>query len=476
MICRYVFVVLISFLIFSVNANGSEDENMLKRFSDFSENTVGSGVESMSDGFSDLSDGEEVPEDVNVNTHDELLELKSMISKCVGIVEGIKDELSSMHKTIEGIKLSESGEGLKISDSGLEEIEQRLLMLEHKYQQHHGAATIVKKLKDEEELESIREKIKEIDLKDDEMQMITSRLVELERKYANAIDSVNEIKESVTKKELSAVREREPIDTERLNEKKLEEMSQRLKILEKKNDETFDTMDTIKEATAQLRKEVEDQGIETTLLKKEYKKTKKRTNPDVKSIEEQLNVIAEIVVKHDKQLLDIDDDVEIVEAEQEKKLLGDYLYGTSYSESEQTSDSETQEEIVDVDEQASLDTFPSSNTEEKIYDILKDQGYWEIGDGFYAKDVSLMPFGSSVELSGVILSSSGTDYSVAEFKIILYDNQGQLLREQEFSLIGFIGGEAKHFTEIIPGVEIDKIAKYAFVFGSNGEPLQVIDR
>ncbi len=474
MICRHVFVVFAFCLIFSVNANSSEDENMLQRFYGLTENSESSEGESRLEESSELSEGEEVSEDAKMCN--ELSELKSMVSKCIGMVEGIKDELRSMHKAIDGIKLSKHGEMSKVGGTVLDEIKQRLLMLEHEYEQHHGPAVIVKKLKDEEELESIRKKINEIDSKDEEVQVIISRLDKLERKYANAIDSVNEIKETVTKKELSAIREREPIDTERLNEKKLEKMSQRLKILEQKDNETSDTMDTIKEATAQLRKEVEDQGIETTLLKKEYKKTKKRMNPDVKSIEEQLNVIAEIVVKHDKQLLDNDDDMEIVETEQEKKLLGDYLYGTSYRESEQTSDSDGQEGIEKVNEQASLDTFQSSNTEEKIYDILKDQGYWEIGDGFYAKDVLLMPFGSSVELSGVILSSSGTDYSVAEFKIILYDNQGQLLREQEFSLIGFIGGEAKHFTEIIPGVEIDEIAKYAFVFGPNGDPLQVIER
>jgi len=79
--------------------------------------------------------------------------------------------------------------------------------------------------------------------------------------------------------------------------KKLVKLIAKFNILERKDEEAFETIQILKEAISGLRKRAEKQEIVTQLFEKYLREMPKSEDSKEKSLEAQLNVISDIVIK-----------------------------------------------------------------------------------------------------------------------------------------------------------------------------------
>jgi hypothetical protein len=92
------------------------------------------------------------------------------------------------------------------------------------------------------------------------------------------------------------------------------------------------------------------------------------------------------------------------------------------------------------------------------------KGYIDIGMGFFIKDLTFVSFGSSCRVQGKIVNKSGNYYSTADFKIRVFNNVGQQLGGQSFSVIGFSQEREEAFEEILTGVNEEEITNYTLYY------------
>ncbi|MBI2556651.1 MAG: hypothetical protein HYW13_04420, partial [Planctomycetes bacterium] len=90
----------------------------------------------------------------------------------------------------------------------------------------------------------------------------------------------------------------------------------------------------------------------------------------------------------------------------------------------------------------------------------EEEGFKEMEDGFYIRNVSLFPFGSSSQIKGEIKNLSDRDRSIAAFTIKVYNASDMLLFTQDFSIKTFRKGDIRAFNEIISGYTPLDIARY----------------
>ena len=90
----------------------------------------------------------------------------------------------------------------------------------------------------------------------------------------------------------------------------------------------------------------------------------------------------------------------------------------------------------------------------------EEEGYKDIGDGFYIRNVNLYLFGSSSQIKGDIKNYSEKDWSIATFVIRVYNASNFQLFTQDFSVKTFKKGEVRTFNEIISGYSPLDIARY----------------
>ncbi|OOP54792.1 MAG: hypothetical protein AYP45_18145 [Candidatus Brocadia carolinensis] len=93
----------------------------------------------------------------------------------------------------------------------------------------------------------------------------------------------------------------------------------------------------------------------------------------------------------------------------------------------------------------------------------EEEGYKEIGDGFYIRNVTLSLFGSSSQIKGEIKNFSERDRSIASFVVKVYNVSEMLLFTQDFSIKTFKNGEVRTFNEIISGYTPIEIARYEII-------------
>ncbi len=389
--------------------------------------------------------------DLTTNELSDLTKLEILINKCADMAKTLEKELATVKEAVAFIKHKE-GQTLEIAD--------RMETLESKYKDKIRTIEIVNNLKEEEMKTFVNKTVESLNLREKDMDEVQERLDSLEGKFEDERELIDEVKVANVSEELDSMKN--AIKSIKEREEDILDLSSRLKTLENKWANSFDTVDTLKEATAELRKGLEDQEITTSIIQKELKRDPAPKTEGEKSVEEQLSVISELVLEHDKELTDV---------------IGAFENENIDPKNDEIKDAPTMDERIveagnDLNKaEAQVEAEPEQ--EGDIFNLFKDKGYFEIGNGFYAKDISFQPFGSSVELSGIILNASAEDYNIANFKILVYDDNSEFLREQEFSLKGIAGSESKSFYEIISGVKTDKIANYAIVFGNNKTPDQL---
>ena len=237
------------------------------------------------------------------------------------------------------------------------------------------------------------------------------------------------------------------------NEASILKLIARFRIFEKKHKESSaETINTLKEAIATLRKRVEDQDVTMHIFEKKYNILQKPLEPLQKSIKNQTNTISKIVVK-------LDDQEQIIKSLSKKT--GFPITG-----------SETIHKAID--NEAVLDQIIHVKAEIKIANFLNEGDHYDIGGGLYAKKLMFEPFGTSVEFSGIILNASERDVNVANLSIYIHDEKDKLIWDKDFRISGIKRGYTKFFSEILSGIKIKQIEKYALVMGFDAKPIEFL--
>ncbi|MGR3317721.1 MAG: hypothetical protein ACUZ8O_04505 [Candidatus Anammoxibacter sp.] len=280
-------------------------------------------------------------------------------------------------------------------------------------------------------------------------------------------------------------------ETFKEKEKLLEDFFSRIKTLEQMG--SGQTMETLKTGLSELRKVVEDQQVMTAVLEKKYRQAQRPLKPLQDAIEEQKELIAKLVAKiedQDKKLQSFSDIIEkkVKPLEDLTKKFDEKMVSI---EKLTKIISGVNKEGGDIDSKliASLfgltdtkgtgtvvkDTSPPKDEKKKfsIKDILTAQGFKDIGGDFFVKDIKFKSFGSSVEVSGVVMNNSKKNYNIANMRIFVYGKRDSFIRSQDFYVKGIKKGNVGSFKEIISGVRIYDVKKYAIAFGKTTRSYQI---
>ncbi|MCF6149854.1 MAG: hypothetical protein E3K37_14470 [Candidatus Kuenenia sp.] len=92
------------------------------------------------------------------------------------------------------------------------------------------------------------------------------------------------------------------------------------------------------------------------------------------------------------------------------------------------------------------------------------EGYEDIGNGFFVKNVRFSPFGENVLFTGEITNKSGKNYRFAKFKVKIYDDRGAFFKEEEFTIPDIPKDSTKSFESMIIGLPSAFISKYEISF------------
>lgn len=271
--------------------------------------------------------------------------------------------------------------------------------------------------------------------------------------------------------------------------KKTDKLLSRVQALEQM--ESGQTMDTLKEGVSELRKDLEDQQVITAVLEKKYKQAQRPLEPIKGAIEEQKDSIAKLIARIEAQ----DKRIDLITTNVDKKMkpldnltknLDDKIASISKlaeiaNKIEKKGGSLETALLAGIPGMASVPGTATAKVEKKkpveekitIENILLAQGFKEAGGGFFFKDVGFQSFGSSVKVTGKVMNDSETSYSIANFRIFLFDGGGSFIRKRGFSIKGINKGNVMSFKEIISGVKLAMIGKYAIAFGKDIQPYQV---
>jgi len=293
-----------------------------------------------------------------------------------------------------------------------------------------------------------------------DMERLSERVEQVERDLNEAKDAANLVKKS---------------------EKSLSKVVSRLEVLEQ--NESGQTVEVIQKGLSDLRKTVEDQQVITAVLEKKYKQAQRPLEPIKASIDEQKELIGKLVARieaQDKRIQTLSDAIEkkMVPFEKMNKEMNEKLASLEKM-SDLMKKIERGEVLVDKQKTGKgtllVTGLPGTKKEEKsklavtkkpsIKDVLEAQGYRDIGNDFFVRNVNFKSFGSSVKVTGSIMNDSEKDYNVANLKIFLYDSMGTILRTRDFSVKGINKGNVKAFEEIVSGVKMNQVGRYAIAFG-----------
>jgi hypothetical protein len=107
-------------------------------------------------------------------------------------------------------------------------------------------------------------------------------------------------------------------------------------------------------------------------------------------------------------------------------------------------------------------------TAKKAWEIAKElEGFENIGNGFFIRNVSFSGFGSSSTVTGEIKNNSKNDLYLASFVMKVYSKDFGMITSFDFSVRRLKSGGIKTFEEIVTGVPPVDISRYEVVFKSS---------
>ena len=239
------------------------------------------------------------------------------------------------------------------------------------------------------------------------------------------------------------------------------------------------TFDVLKKLVSDLKKSVEDQEIKTAVLETRYQEAQKPLEPIKKAIEDLNKLVTNKLGEQEKKIISLEDSIKTRAASLDTTMK------TFEGQMKAVSDLETRMKKVEktggvspgtatagvppaAQAQAAMGTETvrvAEGTEtaaiakERI-PTPEEEGFKEMEDGFYIRNVSLFPFGSSSQIKGDIKNFSDRDRSIAAFTIKVYNASDMLLFTQDFSIKTFRKGDIRVFSEIISGYTPLDIARY----------------
>ncbi|MEP9410641.1 MAG: hypothetical protein HRF42_04440 [Candidatus Brocadia sp.] len=240
------------------------------------------------------------------------------------------------------------------------------------------------------------------------------------------------------------------------------------------------TFDVLKKLLSDLTKRVEDQEVKTAVLEKRYQEAQRPLEPIKKAIEDLNKLVADKLGEQEKRITTAEEglktrvaslDTTLKNLDGQLKTITDLdarmknlekgvvaVAGTVTAEAQQTAQVPVGTETVKV--------AGGTETVEVVKEYVptpEDEGFKEVGDGFYIRNVNLFPFGSSSQIRGEIKNFSDKDRSIATFAIRVFNASDALLFTQDFSVKTFRKGETRTFNEIISGYSPLEIARYEIV-------------
>ena len=275
------------------------------------------------------------------------------------------------------------------------------------------------------------------------------------------------------------------------NEEKLNSIVSRLEGIEKSSsvadvkgmlDSFGKTFDVFKKLLSDLTKRVEDQEIKAAVLEKRYQEAQRPLEPIKKAIEDLNKLVTDKLGEQEKRIATAEDSLKTRVASL------DTTVKTVEGQLKTVSDLETRMKklekggivvagtvttevppAVQVQVPGGTETVKVSagtETAEVIKERVptpEEEGFKEIGDGFYIRNVNLFPFGSSAQIKGEIKNVSDRDRSIAAFAVRVYNAADVLLFTQDFSIKTFKKGDIRTFSEIISGYTPLEIARYEVI-------------
>ncbi len=276
------------------------------------------------------------------------------------------------------------------------------------------------------------------------------------------------------------------------NEEKLNSIVSRLEDIEKSAsvagvkgllDSFGKTLDVVKKLLSDLAKRVEDQEVKTAVLEKRYQEAQRPLEPIKKAIEDLNKLVTVKFGEQEKRIATAEDsfktraaslDSVIKNFEEQLKTVPDLemrmqklekggiaVAGTVTAEVAPAAQMPVPvgTETVKVAE----GTETAEAVKERVVTPEEEEGFKEIGDGFYVRNVSLFPFGSSSQIKGEIKNLSDKDRSIVAFAVRVYNAADMLLFTQDFSIKTFKKGEMRIFNEIVSGYTPLEIARYEII-------------
>ncbi|MDV5166277.1 MAG: hypothetical protein R2568_05960 [Candidatus Scalindua sp.] len=121
---------------------------------------------------------------------------------------------------------------------------------------------------------------------------------------------------------------------------------------------------------------------------------------------------------------------------------------------------ETKEEVVALHSLEDLIFDEKAHSEEL-------EGFEDVGNGFYASNISFNGFGSSSSVTGNIKNNSENNFYNASFVLRVYSKAYGMITSLDFSVRSINSGDTKAFEEIVSGVLPVDIDRYEIAFKSS---------
>ncbi|MBM4053859.1 MAG: hypothetical protein FJ264_04125 [Planctomycetes bacterium] len=259
---------------------------------------------------------------------------------------------------------------------------------------------------------------------------------------------------------------------------RLEKVEQAKSVEEVKNaiDSFGKTFDVFKKLFSDLKKRVEDQEVKTAVLEKKYQEAETPLEPFKKALEDINKLVTEKFAAQEKIFAAADENIKTRAATLDQQIkvfedldirvknlekLGAAPSGTVTAEVVAAAPPVPAPKASPVSETVGTETAVVVKEEPVVRGPTpEDEGFKEIGDGFYVRNVNLLPFGSSSQIEGEIKNLSGKDQSIIAFEVKVYNKADLVLFSQDFSIKSFQNENIRTFNEIITGYSPADIARY----------------
>lgn len=254
------------------------------------------------------------------------------------------------------------------------------------------------------------------------------------------------------------------------------------------------TLNVFKQRFSGMAKDLEDLAVKTAVLERIYQTSQKPLETLMKTIEEQSKVIDSLSKRIDSQgktMLVMETDFKkqgpsesfTKGIEELNRRIADLESGTVVLKRTGKEVEVGHETRMEKEKVVTHHGVPAEKPEVPTENGPETMGFVDIGKGFFVKNVEFRPFGSSSYVTGEILNKSGRDYSIADFKVQVYDNADILLGKHGFSIMGSRKNSTKTFEEVVVGISPDDISKYAIILAeklsfsaTDKEKIKIISR